>query len=277
MAIPTVPVTCVIADQWANPLVGVSVTMILNAPDTYEGFVVQTTVTEYTDETGTCILNVFPNALGSNSTQYKVTIQTPEKTVKGLATVPNGACDLWSIMNLVAPPALSLAAAAQAAAMNSQIASEASQQAAALSQAAAAMSALSAAQLAFNAATSSANSQAMATLAATYGQSLGGTSASSLTIGTGLQSVVTQPNKQWLTGQWIILVEASNPLNWMAGPVVSYDGISALVMNAQQTNGSGTHYDWGINLSGPQGPQGNTGPTGSLAMMQLTALALGGI
>ena len=277
MALPTVPVTCVIADQWANPLYNVPVTMVLNAPDVYEEFVVQTTITEYTDVTGTCVLNVFPNSLGSNGTQYKVTIQTPEKTIKGLATVPNGPCSLWTIMNLIAPPALSLAAAAQSAAMNSQIASEASQQAAALSQAAAAMSALSAAQLAYNAAASEQNAQVAAVLAGTYGQALGGASSSPLTIATGLQSIVTQPNKQWLPGQWLILVETSNTANWMAGPVVSYDGISELVMTVQQTGGSGTHSDWGINLSGPQGPQGIQGAQGSLAMMQLTALALGGI
>jgi hypothetical protein len=277
MSLPTVPVTCVVADQYANPIEGATVTMVLNSPDVYEGFVVQSTVQDETDATGTVILNVFPNALGSMGTQYKVTIVTPEKPIRAMAVVPNGPCDLWNILNLDASPSISLAIQAQSAALESQQASAASAQQAALNQASAAMSALSAAQLAYNAATSEQNAQNAAALAASYGTSLGATSTTSATISTGSLILAVQANKQFMAGQWVIVVNAANPADWMAGPVTSYDDVSSLVVNVEAVGGSGTFANWNIGLSGVLGPQGVQGVQGSLAMMAGMALVMGGM
>ena len=251
MALPTVPVTCVVADQFANPIANATVQMTLNATDVYEGFIVQTTVQDVTDATGTVVLDVFPNALGSMGTQYKVLIVTPERTIKALAVQ------------------------AQAAAMESQQVATTNANQAALSAASAAMSALSASQTAFNAAASMVNAQAAATLAASYGASLTATSVTPLSIGSGPKTITIQTGKQFILGQWVILVEQSNTANWMAGPITALTGLS-LTFNATSTGGAGGPYtDWALGVSGAQGPQGVQGIAGSLPMMAAMAIVLG--
>ena len=86
-----------------------------------------------------------------------------------------------------------------------------------------------------------------------------GTSTSSLTIGTGNKTFVTQSGEQYTAGVTLSAVSAANTANYMLGQVVSYSGTS-LVINVTVTSGSGTYADWNISLTGVQGPPG-TGVT----------------
>lgn len=73
----------------------------------------------------------------------------------------------------------------------------------------------------------------------------GGTSVTSLLIGTGSKSFVTQAGKSWVAGQ---IVVASNGANYMKGTVTSYAS-TTLVVNVTRIVGSGTFASWTIGLS----------------------------
>lgn len=116
-----------------------------------------------------------------------------------------------------------------------------------------------------NAATSATNAYnselaaaASAASAAAIAGAFVGTSTSSLTIGTGNKTFVTQIGEQYTAGVTLSAVSAANTANYMLGQVVSYSGTS-LVINVTVTSGSGTYADWNISLTGVQGPQGNPG------------------
>lgn len=105
MAVPTVAVTAVITDQSGAVVPGTRISATLNRSELYAGFVVASQVTAITDATGTAILNLFPNQLGTQGSQYTVKIVTPNgKTLNLLATVPNAPCNLSSIASLPAYP-----------------------------------------------------------------------------------------------------------------------------------------------------------------------------
>lgn len=105
MAVPTVAVTAVITDQSGAVVPGTRISATLNRSELYAGFVVASQVTAITDATGTAILNLFPNQLGAQGSQYTVKIVTPNgKTLNLLATVPNAPCNLSSIASLPAYP-----------------------------------------------------------------------------------------------------------------------------------------------------------------------------
>lgn len=70
----------------------------------------------------------------------------------------------------------------------------------------------------------------------------------SLTIGTGLSYTV---------GQSVIVASRADNNNSVTGDVVSYNtGTGALVLDNLTINGTGTHTDWDVNLTGSPGPQG---------------------
>jgi len=71
--------------------------------------IVRRTVSGKTDFTGTLVLALWPNALGTNASQYIVTVRTKESTTRYLAYVPNSDCQLMSIVDLEPAPALSVA------------------------------------------------------------------------------------------------------------------------------------------------------------------------
>ncbi|MEN6619982.1 MAG: hypothetical protein ABFD50_00305 [Smithella sp.] len=78
------------------------------------------------------------------------------------------------------------------------------------------------------------------------------TSTTSLTIGTGSQSLTVDTGKSFLPGQSVKIARTSSPSNWMHGDVTSYNsGTGALVVNVTNTLGSGTYTDWTITLSAP--------------------------
>lgn len=132
--------------------------------------------------------------------------------------------------------------------------SAASAAAAAVSQSAAATSA------------ASASSSATTALAAAAGTSFAGTSASSITIGTGSKSFTASINRSWGIGTVLLVSRNSDALNfWMLGIVISYVAVSgATVLNVFDTSGSGTtDTAWNVSVSAFRGATGPTGATGS--------------
>jgi hypothetical protein len=104
--------------------------------------------------------------------------------------------------------------------------------------------------------------QAARDLAQTYAAALQSTSTSSLAIGIGSKTFVTQAGKQFSAGQFVLIVSDANPANYMHGQVTSYTGTS-LVVNVIDVGGSGTLADWTISVSGSRGAIGETGPEGA--------------
>lgn len=118
MSAPTVTVTATISGQDGLPVEGATVTMVMDRAEFYQGFVVKESVSATTNASGVATLAVFPNALGANGSQYKVTIITPEQTIRSTAVVPNSNCNLHDIMQVPPYPAISLSQAAMTAAQN---------------------------------------------------------------------------------------------------------------------------------------------------------------
>jgi hypothetical protein len=81
------------------------------------------------------------------------------------------------------------------------------------------------------------------------GASYTATSTTSLTIGMGPQTFVTQAGLAYLPGA---RARASNGVNYMEGLVTAYSGAS-LTINVTRTGGSGTFASWNINLAGDPG------------------------
>ena len=115
--LPTVNVTARINDQQGNPVKDAIVRMRLSTVEKYQGLVVPREWQETTDENGVAVLKVFPNELGSNGSEYHVTVimpiignnnarlgavSTAARTQKFSVVVPNTDCNLSDIANL--PP-----------------------------------------------------------------------------------------------------------------------------------------------------------------------------
>jgi hypothetical protein len=76
------------------------------------------------------------------------------------------------------------------------------------------------------------------------------TSATSQTVGTGSKTFTTAAALDVRIGTYIRIEQTSAPsTNWMAGPVTAIAGTSITVL-VYQTNGSGTHSDWTLGLTG---------------------------
>lgn len=75
----------------------------------------------------------------------------------------------------------------------------------------------------------------------------GGTSTSSVAVGSGAKSFTTQTSKSFAAAQDIHVYRTSDPATYMTGTVTSYNsGTGALVINADVSVGSGTFTDWTI-------------------------------
>lgn len=93
------------------------------------------------------------------------------------------------------------------------------------------------------------------------GARLTATSATSTAVGVGVKVFTTQAGKLFTVGMWVLVIDASNPANYMHGQVTAYSG-TTLTVNVTNIGGSGTIADWVITISGTrgaQGPQGNPG------------------
>jgi hypothetical protein len=73
------------------------------------------------------------------------------------------------------------------------------------------------------------------------------TSTSSLTIGTGSQTITTQSGLSYSSGQAIAVVDGMNGSIYETGTVTSYSGTS-LVVNITSTVGSGTYNNWVLSI-----------------------------
>ena len=114
--IPTVNVTARFSDPEGRPLRGAVVSMRLTTTERCQGYVVPADVRAVTDGTGTAVLAVWPNALGTESSEYLVTVTFPEncaaqggtpgrvspRSIRAYAVVPDADCLLHDIMEL--PP-----------------------------------------------------------------------------------------------------------------------------------------------------------------------------
>ncbi|MET4804597.1 hypothetical protein [Bradyrhizobium sp. LB11.1] len=80
------------------------------------------------------------------------------------------------------------------------------------------------------------------------GKTYGGTSTTSLAIGTGSKAFTTQAGLAYTNGARVRASSAANTSNWMEG-LVTYSG-TTLTMTVDKTNGSGTLADWNLNIVG---------------------------
>lgn len=98
-----------------------------------------------------------------------------------------------------------------------------------------------------------------ATLAAIVMGTIADTSTSSLTIGTGTQTIQASVGKSFAPGMFLVVANSANAAQFMSGIVTSYNATTGvLILNCLSTSGSGTFSSWNISLSGPQGAQGST-------------------
>ena len=99
-------------------------------------------------------------------------------------------------------------------------------------------------------ATAAANSAATAVSA----PGTNATSTTSLTIGTGGQSLTIQTGKSLVVGMFVTIASTASPANVMYGSVTAYNsGTGALTVNVVDTLGSGTFSAWTVAISGAPG------------------------
>ncbi|MCP4595771.1 hypothetical protein [Neptuniibacter sp.] len=76
------------------------------------------------------------------------------------------------------------------------------------------------------------------------------TSTTSLTVGTGAQSLTVETGKQFVPGMSVVIAFSADTTNRMVGTVQSYnDSTGALDVDITLVEGSGTHADWVISLT----------------------------
>ena len=101
MAIPTVEVLVVAHDQDGSPSPRAQVTAKLSTVERYNGYVVPDEYSGLTNENGECRINLFPNELGTEGSEYKFKIvHTNGKTVTVYASIPNSNCSLHQVAEL---------------------------------------------------------------------------------------------------------------------------------------------------------------------------------
>ena len=180
MSIPTVAVTCRAYDQQGNPVAGGTFRFKLDRTEIYNGFVAPELYEATANDQGVAVVNVFPNALGTASSQYRVqafNADTGSKYLDVMAVVPNSACDLEDIVQLPPYPsvdqsqqalqAVQAAAAGVTADANAAAASATAAQTSATNAATSATNAANSATTATNAANSIGNAVSQAQAAAT--------------------------------------------------------------------------------------------------------------
>lgn len=90
----------------------------------------------------------------------------------------------------------------------------------------------------------------------------GGTSTTSLAIGTGSKAFTTQAGLAWQVGGRIRATSAANTANYMEGVITAYSA-TTLTVNVDNTGGSGMQNDWNLNSAGDKGATGAAGSTGA--------------
>lgn len=101
-------------------------------------------------------------------------------------------------------------------------------------------------------AAASATAAAASAVTAVNAPGTSGTSTTSLTIGTGSQTVTTQTGKAWVVGQFVTVASTASPTNFMHGQITAYNsGTGSMTVNVLAVGGSGTLASWTIGLVGP--------------------------
>jgi hypothetical protein len=97
-------------------------------------------------------------------------------------------------------------------------------------------------------------------------------STTSLTIGTGTQSLTVDAAKSFEPGMTVKIAYTTTPTKWMCGTLTSYNaGTGALVVEVTDILGSGGPYTaWTVTQSGPVGATGTTGAAAANAWIQTT-------
>jgi hypothetical protein len=107
-----------------------------------------------------------------------------------------------------------------------------------------------------NAATSATNAAASAATAASA-PGTNATSTTSLTIGTGSQTLTIQTGKSLVVGMFVTIANTAAPTNLMFGNITAYNsGTGSLTVNVTVVQGSGTFAAWTVALVGAQGAKG---------------------
>ena len=79
-----------------------------------------------------------------------------------------------------------------------------------------------------------------------------GLSTTSLTVGTGTQTLTIQTNKGFVVGQSVKIAYTTTPTTWMHGTITSYTASTGvLVVSVGLVSGSGTQAAWTVGLAGP--------------------------
>ncbi|BBE51128.1 hypothetical protein OYT1_ch1581 [Ferriphaselus amnicola] len=104
MSTPTVKASIVLTDHAGAPLVGATITAQLNRDEIYNGLIISTKVTETTDSTGLAVLDLFPNQIGSQSSNYSIQITHKGKKHRYTAVIPNADCDLAICLSMPTYP-----------------------------------------------------------------------------------------------------------------------------------------------------------------------------
>lgn len=111
--IPTVKVTARFVDQLGAPVCKAVVSMRLTTTERYAGYIVPREARAVTDAMGVAVLQVWPNELGTESSEYAVSVTFPDacaanssiapmRSIRGNCVVPNADCNLQDIMELPA-------------------------------------------------------------------------------------------------------------------------------------------------------------------------------
>ncbi len=96
------------------------------------------------------------------------------------------------------------------------------------------------------------DAEASANMAESYANSiilspLNATSSTQQSISAGEKIFLTQPDKAFLPGHWIVCISRVSPTNWIKGYIETYDdSTGAMTMMSLQTNGNGSYDDWAI-------------------------------
>ena len=104
MTVTTVPVRVSVYDQVGDPIAGGRITARLDKTEISGAALVFPELTESTtDAAGVCILNLWPNALGSSSSSYRIQAYHPDtgrRCLDAQVVVPNSPCRLEEILQL---------------------------------------------------------------------------------------------------------------------------------------------------------------------------------
>ena len=89
------------------------------------------------------------------------------------------------------------------------------------------------------------------------GAGYGGTSTTSLAIGTGSKTFTTQTGLAYGAGNYVRASSAADGTNYMEGTVTSYATLTGtLIINITKVGGSGTKTDWTFSIAGAPGATG---------------------